>query len=620
MAEAKRDQNRVPTLIGVSSSDATTPTLVYVDPTTNRLCVNAVVTAGFGNQTGVVDGEAVEAADTGTLILGTDGSNYQVLAVDSSGNLQVDVLTMPSVTVDSEFPAAAAITDNYANPTTTSVMGMTMVWDGSAWDRAPGTSTAGMLVNLGTNNDVTLATLPDTAAGDLAAINSAVSGTLTVTGDDAGSLTVDSSGGFAVQIQDGGGTNLTSTLVGADQSLDVNVTQSVALDVSAATVTVTGSVTADLGGNNDVTIDGSSIVHLEDAAHSSGDAGVMMLGVENNEGTSLSGGNNDYTPIGVTAHGYPITVPYTTSTALTDAETNEHARRLDMDIGEVFDPVYNYVYNGTSWDRLRGDTSGSHISQIIPGTDATHLGKAEDAQHANGDTGVMALAVRNDTLAALGASDGDYAPLQVNASGALYIQEGAALDVSGATVTVDNGGTFAVQVDGDALTALQLIDNSIYVDDADWTADTSSHTLVGGVTQATPSANTDGDTTPLITNALRELRVAIPESDLATASTTHVKKYYTNAGAVTDGIVWSPAAGKRWYITDIFINVSAAATVTLEDDKTGGDDPVWKAELAANSGWSHSFKTPLYSGEDAADLIITTSAGNVYVTVTGYEI
>lgn len=103
-------------------------------------------------------------------------------------------------------------------------------------------------------------------------------------------------------------------------------------------------------------------------------------------------------------------------------------------------------------------------------------------------------------------------------------------------------------------------------------------------------------------------------------NTTHVKKYYTSAGAATDGIIWSPAAGKRWYITDLIINVSAAATVTLEDDLAAGDSAVFKAELAANSGISHSFNTPLYSGEDAADLLITTSAGNVYVTVTGYEI
>ena len=81
--------------------------------------------------------------------------------------------------------------------------------------------------------------------------------------------------------------------------------------------------------------------------------------------------------------------------------------------------------------------------------------------------GIGIAAVRNDTLATLASADNELAPLQVNASGALYIQEGSALDVSGATVTVDLGanndvinlGTFAVQEDGAALTALQKLDN-----------------------------------------------------------------------------------------------------------------------------------------------------------------
>lgn len=143
-----------------------------------------------------------------------------------------------------------------------------------------------------------------------------------------------------------------------------------------------------------------------------------------------------------------------------------------------------------------------------------------------------------------------------------------------------------------------------------------------GVRQDTPNATAaaNNDYHYLATDLVGGIRTALYETDFAVLGTNHVKKYYTNAGAVTDGIVWSPASGKRWYVTDIFINVSAAATVTLEDDLSGGDSTVWKAELAANSGWSHTFQTPLFSGEDAADLLITTSAANVYVTVTGYEI
>ena len=112
-----------------------------------------------------------------------------------------------------------------------------------------------------------------------------------------------------------------------------------------------------------------------------------------------------------------------------------------------------------------------------------------------------------------------------------------------------------------------------------------------------------------------------PDIDITT-HTNYQKKYYTSAGAATDGVIWSPASGKRWHVVTLYINVSAASTITLEDDKAGGDEAVWKGEFAANSGVviSFGYKYPLASGEDAADLTITTTAGNVYVLAVGYEI
>src|SRR5512137_3108189 len=44
----------------------------------------------------------------------------------------------------------------------------------------------------------------------------------------------------------------------------------------------------------------------------------------------------------------------------------------------------------------------------------TALSKAEDAAHASGDQGIMALVVRNDVAGSLAGADGDYAPLQVD--------------------------------------------------------------------------------------------------------------------------------------------------------------------------------------------------------------
>lgn len=82
---------------------------------------------------------------------------------------------------------------------------------------------------------------------------------------------------------------------------------------------------------------------------------------------------------------------------------------------------------------------------ITPGTGATNLGKAEDAAHASGDVGVMALGVRSDADSAL-AADGDYHPLAVNEDGRLKV---AAMpgSVSATTGTITaNGQTVSTDV------------------------------------------------------------------------------------------------------------------------------------------------------------------------------
>ncbi len=84
--------------------------------------------------------------------------------------------------------------------------------------------------------------------------------------------------------------------------------------------------------------------------------------------------------------------------------------------------------------RLHVEMFGVNVVSIaghVPGVEASQLGKAEDAVHGSGDVGVMSLVVRNDSLASLVGDDGDYAPLQVNSSGALFV------DASSTTITVD---------------------------------------------------------------------------------------------------------------------------------------------------------------------------------------
>ena len=83
--------------------------------------------------------------------------------VDGSGNvigatanaLDVNIASGVSVTVDSEFPAAAVLTDNFANPTSTSVASMLMAWDTATWDRVQiggGTEAAALRVTLASDS------------------------------------------------------------------------------------------------------------------------------------------------------------------------------------------------------------------------------------------------------------------------------------------------------------------------------------------------------------------------------------------------------------------------------------------------------------------------------------
>lgn len=291
MAQAPRDQNRVPAVIGTSNADGTTPLPVYVDSATNRL-----LTAGTAALTTEYTEGDTDATITGVAVMGeAPADTMQPLSLDASNYLNVNVAA-GSITVDSEFPAAAAITDNFANPTTTNVMAMSMLWDGSAWDRGKGDSTDGALVNLGANNDVSI-------------VNSG------------GTNPVDTLGAGADAVA-----NTFNQLVSASMGYVFNgSTWDRAREGSSA-----GSLLVDLGANNDVTLatlpdtaggdlasmstdlgtidaDTDAIktaveliddaIYAEDTGHTTADKGMFMLGVRNTSSSVLTSAQLDYSPI-----------------------------------------------------------------------------------------------------------------------------------------------------------------------------------------------------------------------------------------------------------------------------------------------------------------------------------
>lgn len=342
--------------------------------------------------------------------------------------------------------------------------------------------------------------------------------------DSSGSLTVDapvatpvfvrlsdgSSAISALPITDNAGSLTVDGTVAATQSGTWNVTNisgTVSLPTGAATeatlsttATHTFNINEFLNAQNpgadaialDSTVNGvaialSDLIKTEDTAHASGAAGVQSLAVRNDSDASLCGTTGDYTPLQVDANGYlKVNIKAgagSGGTALTDdaaftAATTSFtpiggivtADSVDSGDGGAFAMLANRQQKVTLYD-----SAGAELS-VGGGTQYD-----EDAVHSSGSKVTGAGVVRKDTATSLAGTDGDYSLLIVDADGRLHVNpslpSGAATEqtlsdilANGIPITgtvtvgshaVTNAGTFAVQVDGSALTALQLIDDGI---------------------------------------------------------------------------------------------------------------------------------------------------------------
>lgn len=216
--------------------------------------------------------------------------------------------------------------------------------------------------------------------------------------DNSGSLTIDNTAIDNTHSEDfdtGAGTD-TTTAIG------------IAVPASGGAVVVPGDATAglkvDLGADNDVTVTGSVTAN----------AGTNL----NTSALALETGGNLATVAGAVS-GSEMQVDVVAALPAGTNAIGKLAANSGVDIGDV------------------------DVLSVVPGAGATNLGKAEDAAHSTGDVGVMALAVRRAADTPTSGTDGDYEPLKTDANGHLKVE----VFDGGDSHTVDNGGTFAVQVD-----------------------------------------------------------------------------------------------------------------------------------------------------------------------------
>jgi hypothetical protein len=375
----------------------------------------------------VDDGGSTISVDDGGASLTVDGT------VAVSGTVTVDLgvnndvtVTSGAVTADTELPTAAALADNAANPTTPTVGAAGLLYDGSTWDRAPGTAADGALVNLGSNNDVT------------------VTGTVTV---DGSGVTQPVSG--TVTIQDGGNTI----------TVDGSVTADTELPTAAALADNAANPTAPMVGANLMLFDGST---WDRARTGVGDA-ASSLGLVQNLGMLWNGSTHDRMP-GSAADGALVNLGANNDVTVTGTVTANLAAGTN-NIGDVD------IASIAAGDNNIGNVDVVTLPSIPAGTNnigdvdvltlpGSLTGKAEDAAASSADVGVPVLVVRRDAASSGVDTDGDYAMLNVDSSGALRVTGGGGGtqyqvdDVAGATDT----GSLTLFVRDDALAALTPAD------------------------------------------------------------------------------------------------------------------------------------------------------------------
>jgi hypothetical protein len=298
----------------------------------------------------------------------------------------------------------------------------------------PGDATNGLLVNLGSNNNVT------------------VTGTVTAQ-DGGGSLTVDNAALSVV----GGGAEATALRV----TLASDSTGVVSVDDNGSSLTVDGTVALGAGSASIGTLGANSGVDIGD---------VTINNASGASAVNIQDGGNSITVDGTVSVSGTVTV---SSHAVTNAGT--FATQVD----------------GAALTAL----------QLIDDVVVT-----EDAAHSTGDKGVMALAVRRDANTTLADTTGDYAPLQVDASGSLKVA---------ITAGAGSGGTSLA-------------------DDAAFTPASTSFTPVGGIVTSDSVDSGDGGAFAMLAN--RQQKVTLYDSSGVEQAVGGGTQYTEDAAAAANPI------------------------------------------------------------------------------------
>lgn len=202
------------------------------------------------------------------------------------------------------------------------------------------------------------------------------------------------------------------------------------------------------------------------------------------------------------------------------------------------------------------------------------------------------------------------------------------VDDNGGSLTVDNGGTFATQETGAALTALQLIDDAVFVDDAAFTPATSKVVGIGmEFDDSSPDSVDEGDVGMPRMSARREQYMQIRdaagnERGANVDASNRLGVVLSQTLTVTDDGAFSLAANDGVDVGDVTVNNgSGGAAVNVQDG--GNSLTVDNPALSVVNGGAEATALRVTLANDSTGLLSVDDNGasltvdNPALSVTG---
>lgn len=449
-----------------------------------------------------------------------------------------------------------------------------------------------------------------------------------VTAGSGTSIATDDVGGVHLQKVklDVGGDGVSLPVVGGQQTMANSVPVVIASNQGAVPISDNaGSLTVDDGGAS-VTVDNAaleSLVLAEDAAHVSGDKGIMALGVRSDAGASF-GADGDYIPLSLNGGGSLRTVTTGNNTSVGAAAHDAAVSGNPLLVGGYASAAAPADVSGDgdaarAW-YLRNGAAATVITAagaLVGGdatngldVDVTRLPALPAGTNNIGDVDVLtlpSLPAGTNSIGTLGANSGvDIGDVTINnAAGA-------------AAVNIQDGGN-SITVDG-SVTVSGTVTASNTVGAAAHDAAVSGNPVLAGSEARTSdgTAVANGDAVRTIADTLgKQVVLQGAVHDLHARGTAN----YTNTTA--SDLIAAAGAGVRIAVTSVLVTNAHATVGTKVEIRDGTTAKIIGYAAPAGGGFTlNAGGAPLFIS--TANTAVTgrnvTTGADVDITVSGYKI